>query len=115
MLLRINTTENAYFEEFLRGLHDRKLRYYASDIQETLGMLTVRQLKDSIGRAMDVLRAQQLPVDEHFKPIYRCEEKSVILDWKLSELGYCLVLLNGHPSHPAVARMQLDLIKKGLR
>lgn len=114
MLVRIDWTENPYFEEFVQGLHDRNLQYYASDIQQLLSMLEFKQLDEPIRRAMEVCRREGISLDEHFKPIYRCKESNTLRDWKLSGLGYCLVMLNCNPAHPAVARMQLSLVQKGM-
>lgn len=113
MLVRIDWTENPFFEEFLQGLHDRNLQYYATDIQQLLSMLDFNQLEEPIRRAMEVCRREGISLDEHFKPIYRCRESSTLRDWKLSGLGYCLVMLNCNPAHPTVARMQLSLLQRG--
>jgi hypothetical protein len=114
MLLRLEWTENPYFEEFVRGVHERNLRYYASDIQQILGLMAFEQLEEPIRRAMQVCRSEGLQADDHFKPVYRCKESNTLRDWKLSTLGYCLVMLNCNPVHPTVARMQMALVRKGV-
>lgn len=114
MLVRIDWTENPFFEEFLQGLHNRNLHFYASDVQQLLNMMDFSQLEEPIRRAMEVCRREGVPLEEHFKPIYRCQESNTLRDWKLSDLGYCLVILNCNPAHPTVARMQLALVQKGL-
>lgn len=114
MLVQINTMENPWIEEFLQGVRNRKLLYYASDIQQMLETEGEIQLKNAVQRAMDACRSQGLPLSDHFKSVYRCQEMAVLKDWKLSGLAWCLVLLNYSPSHPAVARMQLTLLNKGL-
>lgn len=114
MLVHIDLNPNPYFEEFLKGLNEQNFRFYASDIQEKLGLNKLSELDESIRRAMSACRSQQLPLDEHFKPIYRCQEQKVILDWKLSVLGYGMVLLNSNPAHPLVGRLQLSLLQAEL-
>lgn len=104
---------NPYFEEFLHSFQERRLRFYATELQHTLELPELQQLEDALSRAMDVCRSQQLELAEHFKPIYRCEVSGVIKDWKLSPLAWCLVMINANPAHPEVARMQLTLIQKG--
>ena len=113
MLVQVNYPANSSFEEFLRGVQDRKLRYYASELQLALGLNHVGELTEAVKRAMRACQSQQLPLNEHFKAIYRCQEQGLILDWKLSELGYSMVLLNSDPAYPLVARMQLELIRRG--
>lgn len=113
MLVRIDWTESPSFEAFVQGLHERNLQYYCSDIQELLDITDFHQLEEPIRRAMEVCRREEIALEEHFKPIYRCRESNTLRDWKLSGLGYCLVLLNCSPSHPTVARMQLALVQRG--
>lgn len=111
--IELNQKTNPHFEEFLHSLQERRLRFYASELQQTLELPELQQLEDALNRAMDACRSQQMELAEHFKPIYRCEETQIIRDWKLSPLAWCLVLVNANPAHPEVARMQLTLIQKG--
>lgn len=114
MLLRLERTENPYFEEFVRGVHERNLRYYASDIQQHLSMTDFKQLDEPIRRALQVCSSEGISADDHFKPVYRCKASNTLRDWRLSALGYCLVMLNCNPLHPTVARMQITLVNKGI-
>ena len=111
MLVQIDYEANPFFEEFLRGVQDRQLLFYASDLRQELG-LPMGELTDAVKRAMAACKSQQLSLEGHFKPIYRCQERSLVLDWKLSGLGYSMVLLNSNPVYPAVARMQLELVRR---
>lgn len=114
MLVHIEVEQysNPHFEDFLHSLQERKLRYYASELQKLLDMPYLIELEDALRRAMDACRSQQLELAEHFKPVYRCEDTGVLKDWKLSPLAWCLVLINANPKNPEVARMQLALIRK---
>lgn len=112
MLVQINQTDNFYIEEFLKGLRELNFHFYASEIQQTLGLYSLADMEEAVRRAMNSCRSQQFPLHEHFKPVYRCQEKKVILDWKLSELAYCLVLMNSDPAHPAVSQFQFTLLRK---
>ena len=115
MLVHIDVENynSPHFEEFLHSLQERKLRYYASELQKILELPQLNQLDEALRRAMHVCRSQQLELAEHFKPIYRCEETGVLKDWKLSPLAWCLVMMNADPAYPEVARMQLALIRRG--
>lgn len=112
MLVQIEYQTNPYFEEFLRGVQNKELRYYASDLQAALELSHISELADAVKRAMRACQSQQLSIDDHFKAIYRCQEHDLILDWKLSGLGYSMVLLNSDPAYPLVAQMQLELIRR---
>lgn len=112
MLVQINYPANPYFEEFLKGVQDRKLRYYASDLQEKLGFEQFSQLAEAVRLAMRACRSQQIPLGEHFKAIYRCRERGMVQDWKLSGLGYGMLILNSNAGNPFVARLQLELIRR---
>lgn len=115
MLVQIIQPENRYIEDFLKGVSELNFRFYASEIQQMLGFTNITGIEEAVRRAMNACRSQRLPLSEHFKPVYRCEEKKVILDWKLSEFGYCLVLINSDPAHPAVSRFQLTLLQRKTR
>lgn len=114
MLVHIDVeqTRNPHFAEFLASLQERKLRYYASELQKILELSSLHLLEEALQRAMKVCRTQQLELAEHFKPVYRCEEEGVVKDWKLSPLAWCLVMLNADPGNPEVAHMQLALLKQ---
>ncbi len=112
MLMQIDQPGNIYIEEFLQGVAELNFRFYVSEIRQTAGLAGQAETEEAIRRAMDACRSQQLPLNEHFKPVYRCEEKKVILDWKLSELAWCLVMLNANPANPVVGQFQLTLLQK---
>ena len=112
--LEVEQYSSPQFENFLHSLRERKLRYYASELQKILELPMFNQLEEALRRAMNVCRSQQLELAEHFKPIYRCEKTGVVKDWKLSPLAWCLVMVNANPVYPEVARMQLALIRKSL-
>lgn len=112
MLMQINQTGNIYIEDFLQGVSELNFRFYVSEIQQSAGLAGQAETEEAVRRAMDACRTQQLPLNEHFKPVYRCEEKKVILDWKLSELAWCLVMINANPANPAISRFQLALLQK---
>lgn len=116
MLIRIDVLqENAAFRAFLEGVQDQKLTYTASELQDMLGYRQLKQLDEAVRRAMAVCRAQHLPLEEHFKPVYCSMEHDLQRDWRLSPLAYALVLLNADPAHPEVARLQLRLLKQSLK
>lgn len=116
MLIRIDVfQENPAFRAFLEGVQDQKLKYTASELQEMLGYVELKQLEDAVRRAMAVFRAQHLPIEEHFKAVYCNIEHDLQRDWRLSPLAYALVLLNADPAHPEVARLQLRLLSQSLK
>ncbi|WP_017732767.1 hypothetical protein [Nafulsella turpanensis] len=112
MLIHIDELVSPFFEEFRRGVSERHLQFYASEIQKELGFSMNSQLSEAVRRAMSVCRSQQLSLDHHFKAVYRCRKNEIVKDWKLSKLGYCLVMLNCDPVFPEVARLQLRLLRK---
>lgn len=112
MLVQIDYPANPCFEEFLRGVQDSRLCYYASDLQEELGFKQISQLAEAVKLAMRACRSQQIPLEEHFKVIYRCRERGIVQDWKLSGLGYGMLILNSNSANPLVAQLQLELIRR---
>jgi hypothetical protein len=103
---------SATFEAFLEGLRNQRLKYYASELQQVLELDSITELADSVNRAISACQTQKVVIDDHFQPIYRCEETQLIHDWKLSPFAYCLVMMNANPAHSQVARFQFQLVQR---
>ena len=90
---------------------DRNLKYLASELSG-YGIESGHELKQAVERAMQVCQSAELSVRSNFKAIYVCIEGQLYKDWRLSELGRNLILLNASPANPYVARLQLELLKR---
>ena len=88
--------------------HRQKLIYYASDIMERMGAdISASDFADTLFRTFKVCSALDIPINDNFKKIYRYDGEKMITDWQLSPLACYLLMLNGNPMNPSVAKVQL--------
>lgn len=106
MLILYDPLED-YWNEFNRQKNAVELTYYASEINEFIGLSKKEELRDIIHRAMKVCSALHISIDENFRTIFRFTGNSLITDWKLSALACYLLTINADPSNPIVAKAQL--------
>jgi hypothetical protein len=88
--------------------HRQKLAYYASDIMERMGEdLTSNDFTDTLFRTFKVCSALDISINDNFKKIYRYNGEYLVTDWQISALACYLLMLNGNPQNPSVAKVQL--------
>ena len=87
--------------------HHQRLIYYASEVLERIGDTSETGLAEAIARTMQICSALDIAIDDNFKKIYRYNGQHLITDWQLSPLSCYLLLLNGNPMNPSVAKIQL--------
>ena len=87
--------------------HRQKLEYYASDILERMGDISAEDFADSLFRTFKICAALDIPINDNFKKTYRYDGEKMITDWQLSSLACYLLMLNGNPMNPSVAKAQL--------
>jgi len=112
--MELTTTRNYISpgaQDFLNKLKDINLVRYASEAVEEMGFTSVEELNQSIERTIEMCIQAGIPLDGNFRRIYMCSENGIAYDWKLSLLAYGLVCINGSPSNPNVARLQIGLLK----
>jgi len=98
--------------EFLDALAERDLNFRTSSLEYIFD--DVDEVIFAMKRAIQICNNCGLPIRNHFKAVYTADISihSVKMEWKLSKLAYCLVILNGNPNNPVVGKMQLELIKQ---
>lgn len=89
---------------------DADMVYMASTLMP-LGFNDMRQLKCAVDRAIKICMAAAIPVNAHFKLLYLSDHGQLVCDWKLSRLARQLVLINGDPNNPIIAKMQIRLLE----
>ncbi|OFY50976.1 MAG: hypothetical protein A2W85_05025 [Bacteroidetes bacterium GWF2_41_31] len=112
-LIRIQDLQmHSALSEFLIALSDARLIHYASDLLPELELNNEVDFMNSIQKAKQVMATLHMPVEEHFKRIYRTRDGLVYCDYKLSHVAYILVGINGDVSNKKVASIQYELIKR---
>ena len=87
--------------------HTKKLEYYASDIMTRMGSTSAEDFTDTLFRTFKVCTALDIPINDNFKKIHLYDGTKMITDWQLSALACYLLMLNGNPMNPSVAKIQL--------
>lgn len=111
-LVVIEQGKSSVFNKMKNFILEMDLKYYASDIAVSFEFENLNELNLAISRAMNVCSSAGIPLEEHFKIIYRGSENGLMLDYKLSEFAYKLICLNGEPYNSNVAQMQVNLLQK---
>ena len=104
-------TNNPSLNGFINAIVDNELKHYASDLFPELEMEDEKAFNISLGRARQVCITMNLPVEKHFKRIYRTNNNKIYCDYKLSHTAYLLVGINGDVRHSKVAQIQMELVK----
>lgn len=94
-------------EKIKQTRRHQKLAYYASEIAERMGEASTNDFSDTLFRTFKICSALDIPIDENFKKIYRYDGQQMVMDWQLSSLACYLLMLNGNPTNPSVAKVQL--------
>jgi uncharacterized protein YqgV (UPF0045/DUF77 family) len=110
-LTLVQTQTSPVIDEFVEKIAELNLLYYASEAASEMEFNSLEELHDSVKRAMEFCLSAGIPIKGNFQRIYKCFDDGISYDWKLSQLGYKLVCLNGNPSNPVVARSIIKLIK----
>ncbi len=117
MLVKIIDRDDIYqfkgLLEFIDAVIDSNMRHYATEIIEMVEMGKEDELIEAMRRAQEACRIMNIPIDKHFKKVYRDNpDHRVICDYKLSPLAFGLVCINANPSNKNIARIQIEMIKR---
>lgn len=99
---------NPGIEDFLDGLRSRRLTYLASSFLEK--GLEPGDIVEAVKRAITVCQTAEIPVEEHFKPVYSSYRGSLVRDCKLSRFGFLLTAINARPDCELTATWQSRLL-----
>ncbi len=100
------------FAEFVKTLINIQLKHYASDLFPELEMIDETKFNKGLVRAQQVCTTLNLPLNEHFKKVFRTSGNHVYCDYRLSHTAYLLVGINGDVQSKKVAQIQMELVKK---
>jgi uncharacterized protein YqgV (UPF0045/DUF77 family) len=107
----IESRTSTVVDEFVEQMEELNLIHSASEAATEMGFDSIDELHESIKRAMDLCLSSGISIKGNFKRIYKSFDNELTYDWKLSLLAYKLVCLNGKPSNPNVAKLNIQLIK----
>ncbi len=116
MLVKLIDTNDIYsfkgLLEFIDAAIDSNMRHYASEIIELIEMGKEEELRGAMKRAQEACNAMGIPLENHFKKVYRENERGVVCDYKLSPLAFGLICINASPQNKNIARIQIEMVKR---
>ncbi len=98
--------------DFIVALVDTQLKHYASDLFPELEVVDETIFNSSLTRAQQVCTTLNLPLNKHFRKIYRTSGDQIYCDYRLSHTAYLLVGINGDVESKKVAQIQMELVNK---
>jgi hypothetical protein len=104
----------ASMEDFLEALEQKEMQFSC----ETLKFVyhTPEEIQQAVLRSMRICKAMGIDLRQHFRRRFLSSgaRTELHIDWNLSKLAYCLMLLNGDADNKLVARFQWELLQKML-
>lgn len=107
----IQTSTSLAIEEFAEKMATLNLLHYASEAAAEMEFDSMEELHESVKRAMELCLSSGISIKGNFQHVYKCFDNGLTYDWKLSQVAYKLVCLNGKTSNTNVARLTIQLIK----
>lgn len=101
--------KNDAIEHFLDVFYSKNLTFLASDLLDK--GVELNDLQQSLKKAIIAAKTLDLNISHHFKPVYTHKNNLLLKDFKLSKLGFVLVMLNANPNNVLIANLQLALAK----
>jgi hypothetical protein len=97
-------------DQFLERANDIKFRYYISELMNRLTNTPGFEMDFAIRKAITICRLANIPVNEHFKLVFRSEEGCVSRDWKLSDLACCIIIISSNSTDKYIKDIQEQLL-----
>jgi hypothetical protein len=88
-----------------------KCKYYLTDVSEKFGV-TVEHLAPAIYQAEKAFSRLNIPLNYHFKDIFRSDGSINFLDMRLSAFAVSLILMHADPENERIAAFQLHFAGK---
>lgn len=102
--------QNARLKCMLENILANQCEFYGSDLKNAMDLQDADVLS-AIHNAMLACEVAGEPVCHHFLRVFRYGDGGICLDWMLSRMACCLVVMNADSSHPGVARVQIQMTK----
>lgn len=103
------------FEAFEEAVDFRGLQYSAYALQR-FGFEDEAEINLAVNRAIRVCKSLDINPRKHFRPYYKVDlvNRQTSREWRVSKMGFYLVLCNGEPGNPYVGAFQLKLLREVL-
>ncbi|MBF0431357.1 MAG: hypothetical protein HQK83_08770 [Fibrobacteria bacterium] len=102
--------------EFLDEFEDAKAalacRFYAADLMRFLEYDDKGQFYTVVQKALTSCTLTQMPVCQHFRPIYISGTHGIYIDYRLSIMACRLIIMNADSNRHAVAKAQALLARQ---
>lgn len=112
LALYIQPYDSASLNDFLEALDQSEIHFSSKSLAFVFH--SPEEMQKAISRAMNICSSIGMPLRQHFRRRFLSDStlQTLEVDWSMSKLAYCLMLMNGSDDNPIVARFQWELIKK---
>ena len=107
MLKLYDYLDEVLFVKSMRPAHQAKLKYYASEVMEKLGYADKEDYTTTLNRTFQICNSLGIPIKQNFRQVYRTNGNKTSVDYKISSIACYLLVINGDPFNPNVAKAQL--------
>lgn len=111
-ITRFEYRMHAIFEAFEEAMEFSELRYPLAALQQ-YGFEDEAAIYTALNRAIRICKSLEVDPRKHFRPYFTAGGRGMpaLREWRVSKLGYYLVLCNGEPDNPYVGAFQMELLK----
>ena len=85
-------------------------KIYASELISLMHFENWTDIQTAYDRAVSVLEKAQIPLEKHFRSVYRVSDEGLTKDLKLSPLAARLLVVNSNADNSTVAKVQVKLL-----
>ena len=85
-------------------------KIYASELISLMHFEDWKDIQSAYNRAVSVLEKAEIPLEQHFRTVYRVSHEGLTKDLKLSPLAARLLVINSNTDNSTVARVQVKLL-----
>ena len=112
MLIQIDQLRNTVLDQIFEEIRSIDCRIRCRDLMVSLGYNNYDRFDSAIESAKKTCYSLNIPVRYHFKTVFIDDGSAVHQEYLLSPYACYLTTMNADDSLPAVARIQLYLLKR---
>jgi len=99
-------------EDFIDKVNTLRYRYYASELMERLLASPDFDLELEVRKALAICKLAEIPVQKHFRCVYRYGRSGLTRDWKLSELASSIIIVSHDSPDKEIRELQQVFIRR---
>jgi len=101
------------FEAFEEAMDYRGLKFSTQSLQK-YGFDADAKIQRAVNRALIICSSLEIDPKRHFRPYYKVDMANgqISKAWRVSKMGFYLVICNGEPGNPYVGSLQIQMLQE---